>query len=96
MHDVDISTETYYFACMRCRQIWSRAYEVRRSPGSGWTAYYFYDGIPCPAPWQQGQVCPSCGGYRVRVIPHDHIVLSSGEDEAPELKSVLHGSRIGG
>jgi Zn finger protein HypA/HybF involved in hydrogenase expression len=76
MHDVDISMETYEFTCMRCKHNWERAYEVRHSPASGWTAYYFYDGVPCPAPWQQGQVCPSCGGYRVRLIPNHRYQLS--------------------
>jgi len=79
VRDVDVSEVRYEFWCRRCSTEWAETVEVHRARDVVGEEFVTYAvrGLPCAAP--EGRACPSCGGYRVRVLP--------GHDTAHEVAS---------
>ena len=72
VHDVEVSEARYEYLCRRCGTEWTEAVEVHRGRDVVGEEFVTYAvrGLPCAAP--EARCCPSCGGYRVRVLPgHD-------------------------
>lgn len=69
--DTVTSSETFFFACRRCRHEWTQEYQILRWADSSGDEYAAcsIDGLPAVPPWSGIVSCPACGGYRVSLIP---------------------------
>jgi hypothetical protein len=70
MHESMISRETWKYECLGCLHEWQEDFEVGRSSDGhgGEVVVYRHFGQRCTSPWAE-PVCPSCGGYDVKLLP---------------------------
>lgn len=69
MGETFLTAEPLPFDCPDCGHQWVTTYEKRHVTFDGREAVTWYrDGQPSTSP-RAGQVCPACGGYRVRMRP---------------------------
>jgi hypothetical protein len=75
---LDTIRESYSFSCDRCGATWSDIFDVRSAidyDGNEWRVF-LSNGVASPCP-ERGMSCPTCGGFRVRLLPRRALVSAS-------------------
>jgi hypothetical protein len=96
MHESMISHETWKYECLGCLHEWQKEFEVgRSSDGHGGEAVvYHHLSQRCTCPWAE-PVCPSCGGYDVKILPTGwNVVAPIPRQRHTELEMIFRLRRL--